>query len=49
MKTGGGVYRGGPKQGKADCTMTIDDEAMMDMASGKLDGQTVRVRTVHLK
>lgn len=41
MKTGGGVYKGEPKQGKADCTLTIDDGAMMDMAAGKLDGQTV--------
>ena len=41
MKTGGGVYKGEPKQGKADCTLTIDDQAMMDMSAGKLDGQTV--------
>lgn len=41
MKTGAGVYKGEPKQGKADCTLTIDDKNMVDMASGKLNGQTV--------
>lgn len=44
MKTGGGVYKGEPKQGKADCTLTIDDKNMLDMASGKLNGQTVSLR-----
>ena len=45
MKTGGGVYKGEPKQGKADCTLSIDDKNMVDMASGKLNGQTVRFRS----
>lgn len=44
MKTGAGVYKGEPKQGKADCTLTIDDKNMVDMASGKLNGQTVSLR-----
>lgn len=48
MKTGGGVYKGEPKQGKADCTLTIDDGAMMDMAAGKLDGQTVSTGSAKL-
>lgn len=48
MKTGGGVYKGEPKQGKADCTLTIDDGAMMDMAAGKLDGQTVSTGSANL-
>eukprot|EP00105_Crassostrea_gigas_P009550 XP_011424543.1 PREDICTED: peroxisomal multifunctional enzyme type 2 isoform X1 [Crassostrea gigas] len=46
MKTGGGVYKGEPKQGKADCTLTIDDGAMMDMAAGKLDGQTAFMKGI---
>ena len=41
MKTGGGVYKGDPKGVKADCTLTIDDKNMVDMASGKLNGQQV--------
>ncbi|KAK3096921.1 hypothetical protein FSP39_004769 [Pinctada imbricata] len=39
MKTGAGVYRGDPKGAKADCTLIIDDKNMVDMASGKLNGQ----------
>nr|XP_022331335.1 peroxisomal multifunctional enzyme type 2-like [Crassostrea virginica] len=46
MKTGGGVYKGEPKQGKADCTLTIDDQAMMDMSAGKLDGQTAFMKGI---
>ncbi|XP_060062745.1 peroxisomal multifunctional enzyme type 2-like [Ylistrum balloti] len=40
MKTpGGAVYKGSPKQGKADCTLTISDDNFGDMVSGKLNGQ----------
>ena len=42
MKNGdGNMYRGKPKSGKADCTLVISDEDVIDLASGKLNGQTV--------
>ncbi|KAL4227624.1 hypothetical protein ACF0H5_013065 [Mactra antiquata] len=41
MKTGDGeLYRGTPKKGKADCTIIISDDDLIDLASGKLNGQT---------
>ncbi|CAG2255325.1 HSD17B4 [Mytilus edulis] len=40
MKSGSGeIYRDVPKNKKADCTMIIEDDNMVDMASGKLNGQ----------
>nr|AGC26171.1 17beta-HSD4 [Azumapecten farreri] len=40
MKTpGGAIYKGEPKQGKADCTLTISDDNFGDMVTGKLNGQ----------
>lgn len=42
MKSGSGeIYRDVPKNKKADCTMIIEDDNMVDMASGKLNGQQV--------
>jgi len=34
------VYQGPPQSGKADCTLTIADEDMVHIASGKLNPQT---------
>ncbi|XP_052276681.1 peroxisomal multifunctional enzyme type 2-like [Dreissena polymorpha] len=40
MKTGeGSIYQGGPKSGKADCTIVISDDNFVDLVSGKLNGQ----------
>ena len=42
MKSGDGeVYRSEPKNKKADCTMIMDDDVMVSMATGKLNGQQV--------
>ena len=42
MKSGTGeIYRGDPKNKKADCTMIMDDADMVAMATGKLNGQQV--------
>ncbi|XP_052794200.1 peroxisomal multifunctional enzyme type 2-like [Mya arenaria] len=40
MKTGeGSVYEGTPKSGKADCTVVISDDDLVDLVTGKLNGQ----------
>ncbi|KAK7115689.1 peroxisomal multifunctional enzyme type 2-like [Littorina saxatilis] len=41
MKTGktGDVYQGQPRNGKADCTITMTDDDFMAMHNGKLNGQ----------
>jgi 3-hydroxyacyl-CoA dehydrogenase/3a,7a,12a-trihydroxy-5b-cholest-24-enoyl-CoA hydratase len=40
----GDVYEGEPKNGvKATTTMTLNDEDFVKMASGKLNGQQVRI------
>ncbi|XP_076102717.1 peroxisomal multifunctional enzyme type 2-like [Mytilus galloprovincialis] len=40
MKSGSGeIYRDVPKNKKADCTMILEDDNMVDLASGKLNGQ----------
>lgn len=42
MKTGeGAIYKGPPKGVKADCTIVISDDDLVDLVSGKLNGQTV--------
>ena len=41
MKGEASVYPGTPKNGKADCTMTISDDDFVDLVSGKLNGQQV--------
>jgi len=43
LKNGSGsVYEGDPQQGsKTGCVFTVSDDDMMDMVSGKLDGQKV--------
>jgi len=42
MKTGeGAIYEGAPKNVKADCTIVISDDDMVDLVSGKLNGQQV--------
>ena len=45
MKIGkaGEVYEGQPRGGKADCTLTIDDENFMALHAGKLAPQQVGV------
>ena len=44
MKTGeGSIYKGPPKGVKADCTVVISDDDLVDLVSGKLNGQTVRI------
>ncbi|KAI8518936.1 SCP2 sterol-binding domain-containing protein 1 [Branchiostoma belcheri] len=41
LKTGSGsVYKGTPKQGKPDTTITISDQDFVDLVTGKLNGQT---------
>eukprot|EP00058_Branchiostoma_floridae_P005318 XP_002590806.1 hypothetical protein BRAFLDRAFT_125738 [Branchiostoma floridae] len=41
LKTGSGsVYKGTPKQGKPDTTITIADQDFVDLVTGKLNGQT---------
>ncbi|CAH1255038.1 HSD17B4 [Branchiostoma lanceolatum] len=41
LKTGSGsVYKGTPKQGKPDTTVTIADQDFVDLVTGKLNGQT---------
>ncbi|KAL3199158.1 hypothetical protein MRX96_014122 [Rhipicephalus microplus] len=40
LKNGkGAVYKGSPKDGKANCVITIEDEDMFNMAVGQLDPQ----------
>ena len=40
--TGGSVTRGTPGQGlAADCTLTISDDDLVDMAAGKVSGMQV--------
>ena len=42
FKTGeGAIYRGKPKTGKADCSLTISDEDLILLAQGKLNAQNV--------
>ena len=42
LKNGSGsVYPGEPQQGKAGCTLTLSDDDLVDMVTGKLDGQKV--------
>lgn len=42
LKSGSGaVYAGEPKEGKPGVTLTISDDDLVDLASGKLDGQKV--------
>lgn len=37
----GDVYRGEPRENKAQCTITVNDEDMMALAQGKLNAQQV--------
>lgn len=37
----GDVYRSPPKHGKADCTVTVDDDDFMKLMIGKLNPQRV--------
>ena len=37
----GEVYRSAPKHGKADCTVTVDDDDFMKLMIGKLNPQRV--------
>lgn len=40
LKNGtGDLYRGPIKEGKAHCTLTIDDDDMLSMVTGKLDAR----------
>ena len=42
LKNGSGsVYPGDPQQGKSGCVFTVSDDDMMDLVTGKLDGQKV--------
>lgn len=42
MKTAQGeIYKGKPKSGKPDCTMTVSEEAFDDLVTGKLMPQNV--------
>lgn len=42
LKTGAGsIYRGSPKSGKADVTISMDDEDVILMMLGKLNPQKV--------
>jgi len=41
MKNVASVYSGEPKQGKADCIITMSDDHFMDLVMGKLNGQQV--------
>lgn len=44
LKTGeGSIYRGPPKSGKADVTLTMDDEDVILMMLGKLNPQRVNI------
>jgi len=38
------VYQGPPQSGKADCTLTLDDENMVQIASGKLNPQAAFIQ-----
>jgi len=38
------VYQGPPQSGKADCTLTMADEVMVQIASGKLNPQTAFIQ-----
>jgi len=38
-KSGGEIYQGEVRSGKADCILTLSDDDFMDMVAGKLDGQ----------
>ena len=38
----GSIYRGKPRGGKADCTLTLADEDLIGLATGKLNPQNVR-------
>lgn len=40
----GEVYEGEPKRGKSDLTITLAEETFMDMVSGKLNGQQVKLK-----
>lgn len=46
LKNGNGsVYRGSPKIGKADCTLTIDDDIAVEVFEGREDA--MRVKSKH--
>merc|ERR1712150_408772 len=39
MRPGGSVYNGEPQKGKAQCILILKDQDMVDLATGKLNGQ----------
>ena len=42
LKNGkGSVYEGEPKTGKAGCTLTLDDDDLVAMVTGKMNAQKV--------
>lgn len=44
LKSGAGsIYRGAPKSGKADVTLTMEDEDVILMMLGKLNPQRVSI------
>ena len=43
----GSIYRGKPEGGKADCSLTVADDDLVGLATGKLNAQTVSIVRIY--